>query len=207
MNMADSVGLDWTNEADRLLVSEMAIKLSDINGPCKRRDIHVQWTHRIAQEFYEQGDEEQQLGLPISPFMDRSRPQLAKLQESFIKHLVAPLCNAYGQAGLLPGEWVQVDGDSSTTLRAPSRRDTHNRSTDDEASSSDTNLDDDDETKDGEVKDTERPNPRRSSQVFCVQTKHLQDNYAHWIKVIEKEHESSASLKEGDGEEGDTEDC
>lgn len=53
--MADSAGLDWTNEADRLLVSEMAIKLSDINGPCKRRDIHVQWTRRIEQEFYEQG--------------------------------------------------------------------------------------------------------------------------------------------------------
>lgn len=55
MNITDGSGLDWTNEADRLLVSEMAIKLSDINGPCKRRDIHVQWTHRIAQEFYEQG--------------------------------------------------------------------------------------------------------------------------------------------------------
>lgn len=74
------------------------------------------------------GDEEQRLGLPVSPFMDRSRPQLAKLQESFIKHLVAPLCNAYGQAGLLPGEWVQVDGDHTTTLR-PTRHDANSRTT------------------------------------------------------------------------------
>lgn len=82
---------------------EMCIKLSDINGPCKERNIHLQWTHRIAEEFYEQGDEEESLGLPISPFMDRKHPQLARLQESFINHLVAPLCNIYGEAGLLPG--------------------------------------------------------------------------------------------------------
>lgn len=39
--------------------------------------------------------------------MDRNNPQLAKLQESFINHLVAPLCNAYGEAALLPGVWVE----------------------------------------------------------------------------------------------------
>ncbi|XP_022244163.1 cGMP-inhibited 3',5'-cyclic phosphodiesterase A-like isoform X2 [Limulus polyphemus] len=99
-------GLDWLSETDRLLTMEMCIKLADINGPCKRHDIHVQWTYRIAEEFYEQGDEEASLGLTISPFMDRRNQQLAKLQESFINHLVAPLCNAYGEAGLLPGQWV-----------------------------------------------------------------------------------------------------
>lgn len=38
--------------------------------------------------------------------MDRSAPQLAKLQESFITHIVGPLCNSYDAAGLLPGHWV-----------------------------------------------------------------------------------------------------
>ena len=64
-----------------MLVLQMTIKLADINGPCKRHDIHLKWTYRIAEEFYEQGDEEQRLGLPISPYMDRTIPQLAKLQE------------------------------------------------------------------------------------------------------------------------------
>jgi len=50
-----------------------------------------------------QGDEEAGLGLVISPYMNRHQPQLAKLQESFITHLVAPLCNSLGSAGLLPG--------------------------------------------------------------------------------------------------------
>ncbi|KAH8032221.1 hypothetical protein HPB51_023998 [Rhipicephalus microplus] len=56
----------------------------------------------------EQGDEEATLGMQVSPFMDRCNPQLAKLQESFINHLVAPLCNAYGEACLLPGHWVEA---------------------------------------------------------------------------------------------------
>lgn len=54
VNDADAPGIDWTNETDRLLAMQMCIKLADINGPCKVHDIHVQWTHRIAEEFYEQ---------------------------------------------------------------------------------------------------------------------------------------------------------
>lgn len=59
-----------------------------------------------------QGDEESSLGLPISPFMDRAAPQLAKLQESFITHIVGPLCNSYDSACLIPGRWVEPDLDA-----------------------------------------------------------------------------------------------
>ena len=63
-----------------------------------------------------QGDEERRLGLPVSPYMDRSAPQLAKLQEGFINHLVAPLCNAYGSAGLLPGRWLDEEDEEGKHL-------------------------------------------------------------------------------------------
>ena len=36
------------------MVANMAIKLADINGPAKRKDLHVSWTMRITEEFYEQ---------------------------------------------------------------------------------------------------------------------------------------------------------
>lgn len=39
--------------------------------------------------------------------MDRSAPQLAKLQESFITHIVGPLCSSYDMAALMPGRWVE----------------------------------------------------------------------------------------------------
>ena len=50
-----------------------------------------------------QGEEEKSLGLAISPYMDRTTPQVAKLQESFIRGLVGTLSTAYASAGLMPG--------------------------------------------------------------------------------------------------------
>ena len=49
-----STGIDWSNENDRLLVCQMCIKLADINGPLKCKDLHLQWTEGIVNEFYEQ---------------------------------------------------------------------------------------------------------------------------------------------------------
>lgn len=47
--------------------------------------------------------------------MDRSAPQLANLQESFISHIVGPLCNSYDSAGLMPGKWVEGSDESGDT--------------------------------------------------------------------------------------------
>lgn len=71
-----------------------------------------------------QGDEEARLGLPISPFMDRSSPQVAKLQESFITHIVGPLCNSYDAAGLLPGHWISGEGSDEETEEGQADSDT-----------------------------------------------------------------------------------
>ena len=54
MNDEDAPGIDWMSETDRLMVSNMVIKMADINGPCKRKDLHVKWTESISEEFYEQ---------------------------------------------------------------------------------------------------------------------------------------------------------
>src|SRR4051812_48237765 len=40
--------------------------------------------------------------MPISPYMDRDEPSVAKLQDSFIAHIVNPLVVALNEAGLLP---------------------------------------------------------------------------------------------------------
>ncbi|EDO43748.1 predicted protein [Nematostella vectensis] len=101
-------GVNWDSEADRLLTLQFCIKMSDISGPSKRRDIHTLWTERIVEEFYEQGDDERARGMAVSPYMDRQQPHVAQLQDSFINHLVAPLYNSYANAGLIPGTWVEV---------------------------------------------------------------------------------------------------
>ncbi|KAI6198406.1 PDEase domain-containing protein [Aphelenchoides fujianensis] len=40
--------------------------------------------------------------MPVSPYMNRAEPAVAKLQDSFIAHIVSPLVMALNEAGLLP---------------------------------------------------------------------------------------------------------
>ncbi|XP_039992492.1 cGMP-inhibited 3',5'-cyclic phosphodiesterase B [Xiphias gladius] len=174
VNDVNSPGIDWTNENDRLLVCQVCIKLADINGPAKVRDLHLKWTEGIVNEFYEQGDEETRLGLPISPFMDRSSPQLAKLQESFITHIVGPLCNSYDAAGLLPGHWINEAGSDE----------------DDEEGQVDTDTDEDEDEED-ELEDELAPKRRKSHRrLFCSIMQHLTENHKVWKKIIEEDEKS-----------------
>uniref|UniRef100_A0A8C8DDG9 Phosphodiesterase n=1 Tax=Oryzias sinensis TaxID=183150 RepID=A0A8C8DDG9_9TELE len=174
VNDVNSPGIDWTNENDRLLVCQVCIKLADINGPAKVRDLHLKWTEGIVNEFYEQGDEETKLGLPISPFMDRSSPQLAKLQESFITHIVGPLCNSYDAAGLLPGYWISKEGSDE----------------DEDEGQGDIDLDEDEDEED--VLEDELA-PRRTKnrrRLYCCIMDHLTENHKVWKKIIEEEDKS-----------------
>ncbi|KAJ8343414.1 hypothetical protein SKAU_G00307430 [Synaphobranchus kaupii] len=185
VNDVNSPGIDWSNENDRLLVCQVCIKLADINGPAKARDLHLKWTEGIVNEFYEQGDEEANLELPISPFMDRSSPQLARLQESFITHIVGPLCNSYDAAGLLPGHWI------------------------DEARSEDEEEEDDGEEEEMETEDDEldeelQPSKKRTAilergnrrRLFCNIMQHLTENHKVWKKIIEEEEKSKELNKQ-----------
>ncbi|XP_048768882.2 cGMP-inhibited 3',5'-cyclic phosphodiesterase 3A-like isoform X2 [Ostrea edulis] len=189
VNDEDAVGLDWTSETDRLLMMQMVIKLADINGPAKRHELHVHWTERISEEFYEQGDEEARLGMPISPYMDRRIPQLSKLQETFINHLVGPLCNALVTAGFLPGTWA--DQDLSEDEEEEEEEEGH----------SDTDLidstgkDSEDETEtDGEsgpiCHEKCKKKPRK---INCLLTKNLKENHEYWVAKIQEEEKQKAN--------------
>ncbi|KAG7473737.1 hypothetical protein MATL_G00099060 [Megalops atlanticus] len=177
VNDVNSPGIDWTNENDRLLVCQVCIKLADINGPAKERDLHLKWTEGIVNEFYEQGDEEASLGLPISPFMDRSSPQLAKLQESFITHIVGPLCNSYDAAGLLPGYWIN---------------EAHSEDEDEEEEDGE-----DTETEEDELEEELEPKRgKRRRRLFCNIMQHLTENHKVWKKTIEEEEKSKELSKQ-----------
>ncbi|KAL7401086.1 hypothetical protein ABVT39_022678 [Epinephelus coioides] len=180
-------GIDWTNENDRLLVCQMCIKLADVNGPLKCKELHLQWTEGIVNEFYEQGDEEASLGLPISPFMDRSAPQLAKLQESFITHIVGPLCSSYASAALMPGHWVDPPEGETESEEAKEGQDTEEEeedTADEEASTgSDTS----------QRQQTKKVSRRK---VFCQITQHILENHEMWKRVIAAEVQEEAQKED-----------
>ncbi|XP_061435067.1 cGMP-inhibited 3',5'-cyclic phosphodiesterase 3A-like [Lethenteron reissneri] len=189
---ADGTGIDWSQENDRLLVCQMCIKLADINGPAKIRDLHLRWTTGIVNEFYQQGDEEATLGLPVSPFMDRTAPQLAKLQESFITHIVGPLCRSYDSAGLMPGAWVE---------RGPDEAGRSESSDDEDVDEEDEEDEDEDSDEDGDTRHAKRMKKKRPRKYFCHLTHHLLENHEMWKRVIKEEEEAAEEKEEKEEEE------
>ncbi|CAE7305097.1 PDE4D [Symbiodinium necroappetens] len=93
-------------ERTELLLQNL-VHAADISNPTKPRKIMLEWTKRVTQEFWAQGDEEQRLGLPISPMCNRTAEQgrIPQGQINFINFVVQPyfsciarLCPGVGEA-------------------------------------------------------------------------------------------------------------
>ncbi|CAB3990601.1 cGMP-inhibited 3, 5 -cyclic phosphodiesterase A-like [Paramuricea clavata] len=188
-------GIDWSLEADRLLASQVCIKMADISGPTKQKDIHQRWTERIVEEFYEQGEDELNKGLPVSPYMDRKVPLIAQLQETFIKHLVAPLFRSYRSAGLLPGVWV-----TSSEYDVTNDSDNDSSTKDDESTEHSDSGVGHHRSYPGKKrlgkKKKRRKRRRASKEIHCEIMENIESNYQMWSRRIkEMELEKQACSK------------
>jgi cGMP-inhibited 3',5'-cyclic phosphodiesterase A len=100
----EEIGIDWTDDVERLQVMKMVIKMADINTATKSFDLHRAWTVRITEEFYQQHDDENKMNLPKTIFMSREeKEKLPAIQVSFIQNLVAPLFHVCAESGIIPG--------------------------------------------------------------------------------------------------------
>jgi len=61
-----------------------------VSNPAKPWELSKEWSSRVMDEFFKQGDAEAEAGLPISPFMDRSKTNIAQCQVGFINILIKP---------------------------------------------------------------------------------------------------------------------
>ncbi|CAG9328899.1 unnamed protein product [Blepharisma stoltei] len=84
------------NDPDfRLDLFKMTIKVADVGHAAKKRDLHAKWCALVIQEFFEQGDVEKSLGIPVSMYCDREVTEIAKTQIGFIKNIVGPLYQTF----------------------------------------------------------------------------------------------------------------
>ena len=51
----------------------------------------IEWTNRLYNEFWKQGDKERELGFQVSPLCDRENPIVEKSAIGFGKFVVYPL--------------------------------------------------------------------------------------------------------------------
>ena len=64
----------------RVQVLQNLVHCADLSNPTKPLDIYRQWTERIMQEFFRQGDLEREQGMDISPMCDRHTASIEKSQ-------------------------------------------------------------------------------------------------------------------------------
>ncbi|CEL96803.1 unnamed protein product [Vitrella brassicaformis CCMP3155] len=77
--------------SDLRTVLGMMLRAADIAHAAKPLALHKQWTARVIEEFYNQGDKEKSLGLPVSPLCDRNNLDLRESQVGFIEYIVKPV--------------------------------------------------------------------------------------------------------------------
>ena len=52
---------------------QMVLKCADIGHLAASVATHKRWAYQLEEEFFRQGDQERDVGLPVSPLMDRSQ--------------------------------------------------------------------------------------------------------------------------------------
>jgi hypothetical protein len=73
---------------------EILLHCADISNPYKPFHICAKWADLVSQEFFTQGDKERELGIDISPMMDRNNANLNNMQIGFIEFVVSPLISS-----------------------------------------------------------------------------------------------------------------
>ncbi|XP_069783611.1 3',5'-cyclic-AMP phosphodiesterase 4A-like isoform X3 [Narcine bancroftii] len=84
------------NYTDRIQVMRNMVHCADLSNPTKPLELYRQWTDRILEEFFRQGDRERERGMEISPMCDKHTASVEKSQVGFIDYIVHPLWETWG---------------------------------------------------------------------------------------------------------------
>ncbi|XP_027873919.1 cAMP-specific 3',5'-cyclic phosphodiesterase 4B-like isoform X1 [Xiphophorus couchianus] len=76
---------------ERIQVLKNMVHCADLSNPTKPLPLYRQWTERIMEEFFRQGDKERERGMEISAMCDKHTASVEKSQVGFIDYIVHPL--------------------------------------------------------------------------------------------------------------------
>eukprot|EP00929_Paragymnodinium_shiwhaense_P086037 TRINITY_DN46508_c0_g1_i1.p1 TRINITY_DN46508_c0_g1~~TRINITY_DN46508_c0_g1_i1.p1 ORF type:complete len:555 (+),score=132.51 TRINITY_DN46508_c0_g1_i1:142-1806(+) len=82
---------NWQSDDSSMYVLRgMLLHAADISNQAKPMWAAQQWTTRVLLEFFEQGDAETSMGLPVSPLCDRHTTAIPESQIGFIQFIIQP---------------------------------------------------------------------------------------------------------------------
>ena len=81
--------------ANQQMILDNTLHLSDISNPSKIGSVYDKWVDLVLNEFFNQGDLEKNLNLPISFMCDRTTTTKPKSQIGFITKIVKPYFELY----------------------------------------------------------------------------------------------------------------
>jgi len=76
-----------TRTDDRVLIMKFVMKTLALDYLAKMPTVREEWSKRLTQEDFNQGDMEKSLGIPVTPYMNRQSPQpnlVFKLSAEFL---------------------------------------------------------------------------------------------------------------------------
>lgn len=85
-----------------MMLMKIVIKCADIGHSSKTPKLHAKWSDLIIEEFFLQGDDEQALGMDISPFMNRNSENSAKNQVGFFEFIILPFFEVVAEVVFRP---------------------------------------------------------------------------------------------------------
>ncbi|XP_051924415.1 cAMP-specific 3',5'-cyclic phosphodiesterase 4D isoform X4 [Hippocampus zosterae] len=207
------------NYSDRIQVLQNMVHCADLSNPTKPLQLYRQWTDRIMEEFFSQGDRERERGMEISPMCDKHNASVEKSQVGFIDYIVHPLWETWADLvhpdaqDILDTlednrEWYQstIPQSPSPTLGEPEDGGRHPGGdkfqfelTLEEDGESDTEKDsgsqpeEEDEEEEEEEEDEEEENSCTDSKTLCAQ-----DSECTEIPLDEQVAEEDEVAEEGD---------
>ncbi|KAJ9576116.1 hypothetical protein L9F63_007003 [Diploptera punctata] len=88
--------LNWTAPENIALIKRMLIKCADVSNPTRPVQMCVEWAIRIAEEYFNQTDEEKANNLPVvMPLFDRATCSIPKSQIGFMDFIINDMFEAW----------------------------------------------------------------------------------------------------------------
>ena len=89
-------GINLNDEAQKHMAMSVALKCADVGHSSKALDLHKIWSRRVTEEFWNQGDHEAKLGIPVTQLCER-KINIAKSQDGFLGFMALPLFEHFGK--------------------------------------------------------------------------------------------------------------